>query len=494
MPFRNVSQRRFGIALLATLVLALCCTACGLLRKVSLPDPNTASPGALAVRAESDPTNGAYPGPATPLFVPFALAQCTPTPTATVTQTPLPPTATPTATPWPPGYYVDSVSGSDTNAGSSADAPWQTLDNLRGQDLQPGDVVYLKAGSSWSGTLRISHSGSEGHPIVYRPYGEGPRPMISGTGRRSDTCIDVKADWVVIEGLEIQNSPYSGIRLAEGSDHNTVRDCEISDVGLGVAVHGQHNLVTANNIHDLNMVVDTRGGDDDYGAVGVWLFASDNEVSHNRFQACRGHSYDYGSDGGAVESYGAVSNSYVHHNWAQDCEGFFEIGGSDDAGREVRNTRVAYNVLIDVKRALHFNLGDYQYSVDVDGFVFEHNTVLESSAFETAFFFVQGELVGDQLTVRNNILSGFSRLSQSTGFIHQYNLYHGTWVPFGLGEGEFMANPEFVAKSALNLTLQDTSPAIDQGIDLGYARDYAGNSVPYGERPDLGAYEYVPGD
>jgi len=57
-----------------------------------------------------------------------------------------------------------------------------------------------------------------------------------------------------------------------------------------------------------------------------------------------------------------------------------------------------------------------------------------------------------------------------------------------------MANPEFVAKSALNLALQDTSPAIDQGIDLGYARDYAGNSVPYGERPDLGAYEYVPGD
>jgi len=494
MPYRNVSRIRLGIALLSTLVLAACCTACGLLREASLPGHTAASPGALAVRAESDPTIVAYPGPTTPLFVPFALAQCTPTPTATATQTPLPPTATPTATPWPPGYYIDSVNGSDDNAGTSANAPWQSLRSLRGMSLQPGDVVYLKAGSQWPGTLRIEHSGSEGQPITFRSYGEGARPRISGTGRRSDTCIDVRADWVIIEGLMIQDSPYAGIRLAEGSDHNIIRDCEISDVGMGVAVYGQHNLITANDIHDPNMIVDTRGGDDDYGAVGVWLFASDNEVSYNRFQNCRGHSYDYGSDGGAVESFGAVSNSYIHHNWAQNCEGFFEIGGSDDAGREVRDVRVAYNVLIDVKRALHFNLGDYQYSVDVDGFVFEHNTVLETSAFETAFYFVHGELVGDQLTVRNNILSGFNRLAQSTKFVHEHNLYQGILYPFALGEGEFMADPQFVAKSSLHLALRESSPAIDQGIDLGYARDYAGNAVPYGEGPDLGAYEYVPDD
>jgi len=39
--------------------------------------------------------------------------------------------------------------------------------------------------------------------------------------------------------------------------------------------------------------------------------------------------------------------------------------------------------------------------------------------------------------------------------------------------------------------LRPTSPAIDKGINIGLKRDYAGNKVPSGNMPDIGAFEYV---
>ena len=42
-----------------------------------------------------------------------------------------------------------------------------------------------------------------------------------------------------------------------------------------------------------------------------------------------------------------------------------------------------------------------------------------------------------------------------------------------------------------DFTLQDNSPCINLGINLGLAQDYAGNTVPYGGSIDIGAYEYI---
>jgi len=398
-------------------------------------------------------------------------------------------------------YYVDSVDGDDANAGDSRDAPWRTLARLEEQSLEPGDVVNLKRGSHWNESLMITGSGEDGNPLTLQTYGQGPNPIISRTGD-SDTwakAVSIYADWVVIDGLAIQDVPEAAVYIGRRSDHNVIRNCEISDAGIGVAVYGQHNLVTENDIHDLHLVINTPGGDDDYGAVGAWLFNSNNEVSHNRFLRCSGPSYDYGSDGGAVEFYGAVNNSFVHHNWAQDCAGFLEVGGSDGEGREAHDTVVAYNVLIDNTRALHFNLGAYQYAADVDNMRFENNTVVESTRWETAINFIQGELTGNQLVLRNNVFCGFYRLARvlshgsdtpSTAFVHKHNLYSGIWSQLALGEGEIKADPLFVDLTVGDLRLHPNSPAIDSGLDLGYTLDFDGRSVPAGAVPDMGAYEY----
>jgi len=38
--------------------------------------------------------------------------------------------------------------------------------------------------------------------------------------------------------------------------------------------------------------------------------------------------------------------------------------------------------------------------------------------------------------------------------------------------------------------LTEGSPCIDRGEDLGLSRDLAGNPVPNGSKPDIGAHEY----
>ena len=402
----------------------------------------------------------------------------------------------------PSNYYIDSVSGSDTNLGTSTQNPWKTLTRIQSQTLIPGDIVNLKNGSNWNQTLTINNSGNPDQPITFTTYGSGPKPVIRNSSN-ADTwarTLLIYADWIIIDGLIISDTSESAIYIDKTSDHNIIRNCEIKNAGIGIAVYGQYNLVTNNNVHDLHMIVNTQGGDDDYGAVGIWLFNSNNEVSYNTIKNCQGPSYDYNNDGGAIEFYGSVNNSYVHHNWAQNNEGFLEIGGSDSTGRDSKDNLVTYNVLTDNKRALHFNLGTYQYAVNVSNFRFENNTIVESvPKWETAINFIQGELTGNQLILRNNIFSGFYRLARrldngeetlKSNFTHEYNLYYGIGKSFTLGSGEILVDPLFVNLANKDLKLQAQSPAIDKGTNLGYSIDFNNNQVPLGTAPDMGAYEY----
>ncbi|MBE9484636.1 MAG: T9SS type A sorting domain-containing protein, partial [Bacteroidetes bacterium] len=50
--------------------------------------------------------------------------------------------------------------------------------------------------------------------------------------------------------------------------------------------------------------------------------------------------------------------------------------------------------------------------------------------------------------------------------------------------------PEFIDPVNFDFHLQQTSPAIDNGIDIGLTQDFDGNPVPQGLAPDIGAYEF----
>lgn len=390
-------------------------------------------------------------------------------------------------------YYVDSVGGSDSNSGTLVNKPWKSLAPVHATVFPPGSTIHFKRGSFWNEELFIDTPGVSGKPVTFTAYGNGNPPIFSNSGHGLTwaAAVFIQADWTIVEDLVIRNVQDVGIYIANGSDHNIVRDNEATNVGQGIAVHGQYNLITRNYIHDLRMIKNTPGGVDDYGATGVVLANSNNEVSYNRMIACIAASYDFGVDGGAVEWYGNASNNYVHHNWASGNAGFLEVGVGS-----VQGARVAYNVSINNGRFSLINLTG-NFASDVTNFRVENNTLVEQANGERGWvlFSFEGNPVANTFLVRNNIIyaENLQAISNKTTFSHDHNLYsldNVTVLGFNLGTGEQIADPRFVNLDNHDLHLNSPSPAIDAGIDLGYIFDFDNRPVPVNTKPDLGAFEY----
>lgn len=74
-------------------------------------------------------------------------------------------------------YYVDSEKGNDTNPGTSPTAPWKSISHVNSRKFVPGDTILFKRGSLFRGKLNTC-SGTQGKPVTYAAYGEGPKPII----------------------------------------------------------------------------------------------------------------------------------------------------------------------------------------------------------------------------------------------------------------------------------------------------------------------------
>ncbi|MHB1294900.1 MAG: golvesin C-terminal-like domain-containing protein [Anaerolineae bacterium] len=395
----------------------------------------------------------------------------------------------------PINYYVDSTLGSDANSGASSVSPWRSLARVNAQTLQPGDTVHLRRGRTYDGGLVLKQSGVDGLPITIKAYGDGTRPILRNPGSAGDLTdiVTIEGDWVVVHGLLLRDAHNAGVYIARGVEHAVVWDLEITAVGIGVSVRGANSFITSNYVHDLAMVVSTPGGKDDYGAVGIWLFGSDNTVSHNRLVNCSAPSYDYGVDGGAVEWWGNADRNTVVYNWAQGCAGFMEMGGG-----AIRDTLVAYNVSINNDGFVGLHLGN-QFAATIERFRLENNTVVELADGErttSVLNFIWADPDADVIAVRNNIfyINGHWRLANRPGFAHERNLYFFASSEGQLGfepsESDVLADPLFIDLDAWDLRLQSTSPAIGVGLALNHTADMAGSTLAVGRQPSLGAYEY----
>ena len=85
-------------------------------------------------------------------------------------------------------YYIDTEKGKDTNNGTSAMAPAISLNRI---DIKPGDTVLFKRGTCFRGKLNNA-CGMEGAPITYGAYGEGEKPIFSGSQDASSSAMWVE--------------------------------------------------------------------------------------------------------------------------------------------------------------------------------------------------------------------------------------------------------------------------------------------------------------
>ena len=126
-------------------------------------------------------------------------------------------------------YYVSTLTGKDTNNGTSADTPFYSLSKINEITLQPGDKVLLERGSVFDYQyLHLKGSGSAENPIIVGTYGDekAAKPVIDAKGQGiwyqdygkaldnsqhvykgyvSSTILLYDAEYIEISGLEIVN-------------------------------------------------------------------------------------------------------------------------------------------------------------------------------------------------------------------------------------------------------------------------------------------------
>lgn len=134
-------------------------------------------------------------------------------------------------------YYVSSEHGSDSNAGTSEDKAFETLDKINKLTLEPGDRVLLEKGSEFDDQyLHVKGSGSAEAPIIISTYGEGARPQINANGKGvwyqdygrqldnvqhkykgevSSAVLLYDVEYIELRGLEITNDREGGIDDAD---------------------------------------------------------------------------------------------------------------------------------------------------------------------------------------------------------------------------------------------------------------------------------------
>jgi parallel beta-helix repeat protein len=152
-------------------------------------------------------------------------------------------------------YYVDATGGSDSNAGTSPAAAWQTLAKVNATTFTQGDQILLRAGGQWSGQIVAKGSGVLGNPITIGAYGDGPRPRIdggslsNGGGAGTAAVLLKNVSYWTVTGLEVTNT--------DGTDnHGTVAHPGTNRSGImayNTSGTGKHGITIVDNyVHDVN--------------------------------------------------------------------------------------------------------------------------------------------------------------------------------------------------------------------------------------------------
>lgn len=145
-------------------------------------------------------------------------------------------------------YYVNSLTGSDSNNGTGESSAFATLAAVEALRLNPGDSVLLAAGSVFNEQFDLKYSGSVSAPITIGSYGIGEAPVIRSS---NDGIHGSKASNIIIENIKIADTGANAIYAGNVSNW-TVRNVEVSNTGLSgkpgsVSFQSSQNITIENS-------------------------------------------------------------------------------------------------------------------------------------------------------------------------------------------------------------------------------------------------------
>jgi hypothetical protein len=271
----------------------------------------------------------------------------------------------------PGAYYVNCRTGSDRARGS-LHAPWRSPRELNGRTFAAGATVSFARGCTWHGNFTVAGSGTRKRPVLLTSYGRGRRPTFDGRSNRSSAVIKVVGDFVSVSNLAVTGAGQYGIQAA-GSFDSIVRDA-VSDAGGGVLVTGPGAVIDGVRVRNLHMIVDTPGGDNDYGAVGYDIQAPNAVVERSWCRNCIAPSHDYGHDGGFAEVWNSGDNLIVRNSVAINTAGFLEMGAGS-ADHHANNVRVTHNRMLDVHGGFWIHAGD-AFTISTSSVLISRNVIV----------------------------------------------------------------------------------------------------------------------
>jgi hypothetical protein len=394
-------------------------------------------------------------------------------------------------------YYV-SAAGKDSNAGTSAAAPWRTVVRVNAHVFSPGQSVLFRRGDTFADAgLVIDEDGAPAARISVGSYGAGSLPVFDGggtnTSRGRRTPIVVRGDYVTVTAVQIQHARYAGIDLFGTDTRITNSVVTHNATGIQQNKGASRALITSNSFVKNDILVVGPGPDDDYAANGLALGGSSAEVARNTFS---GHysngSPDYGVDGAAIEVFGSV-NANIHHNRSTNDLIFVELGNA--ASGTLIHGNLLYSTIAAAGGVNIHGAGSYGR---VTGTRLLHNTFV-LTAWGSMAFVADGNA---DCELKNNVLTAASAYSEGAvneaGNVWTIADYQGVNSSNSAGSRGISpasiatGNNGLVSPATGNFHLLPTSAAIDRAVvsSLTVATDFDG--VPkQGRNRDSGAYEFV---
>lgn len=147
-------------------------------------------------------------------------------------------------------YYV-RADGNNSNDGQSSDTSgaWASIHHAATQSLQPGDIVYVQAGT-YSETISPSVSGSTTDPIVFMGDSRGAVPgwrpgNVTVEAAPGSRCLNLSGDSdLTFSHFHFKGSDTRVVHI-QNQTGAVLRSCEISGGDRGVAVNnGDATLVS----------------------------------------------------------------------------------------------------------------------------------------------------------------------------------------------------------------------------------------------------------
>nr|WP_296069319.1 hypothetical protein [uncultured Actinoplanes sp.] len=274
----------------------------------------------------------------------------------------------------PVSWYVD-CRASEAGAGTVT-SPFRSLADATSRSLPAGSSVALARGCAWDGPVDLRGDGTAAQPITLTAYGVGAAPVLrGGPSAAARGTVNLLGAYQVLRHVHVVGAAGAGVDVR--APHATVRDTEIENAGTGVTFNAPDTVAYRVRVHDLHMIVDTPGGDDDYGAVGFNVQADRAEIADSSCVNCRAPSHDYGYDGGFAEVWNHGDDLFMHDNIGRNTDGILEIGGNLDTA-SARRIEVRDNHFTDAHGGFVVH-GSGKFAIAVPSATISDNTITVTS-------------------------------------------------------------------------------------------------------------------